>query len=151
MFKPEDMSKVLVVAPKDQIDAVVKKLYSLNLFHIEDYVEQEEEGYEGYRIGMPLPHGSDTSRELLKLRAVTNAIAVQADDVSPKERIASSRLKSLIEQDLPSVEGEVESLLNRRSRLDAEAKEIEQVIETLSPFANVAVDLDLLRGYDNLA
>ena len=62
MFKPEDMSKVLVVAPKDQIDAVVKKLYSLNLFHIEDYVEQEEEGYEGYRIGMPLPHGSDTSR-----------------------------------------------------------------------------------------
>ncbi|KQC10630.1 MAG: ATP synthase subunit I [Methanolinea sp. SDB] len=151
MFTPEDMSKVLVVAPKDQIEAVVKKLYSLNLFHIEDYVEQEEEGYEGYRIGMPLPHGSDTSRELLKLRAVTNAIAVQADDVSQKERIASSRLRSRIEQDLPSVEEEVESLLNRRSRLEAEAKEIEQVIETLSPFANVAVDLDLLRGYDNLA
>jgi len=151
MFTPEDMSKVLVVAPKDQIEAVVKKLYSLNLFHIEDYVEQEEEEYEGYKIGMPLPQGSDTSRDLLKLRAVTNAIAVQGDGVSPRGRIESSRLKSQIEQDLPSIEKEVEALLERRSKLEAEAKEIEQLIDSLEPFADVPVDLDLLRGYENLA
>jgi V/A-type H+-transporting ATPase subunit I len=151
MFTPEEMSKVLVVAPKNQIEAVVKKLYSLHLFHIEDYVEQEEEEYKGYKIGMPLPQASENSRELLKLRAVANAIAAQAEDARPKEIISSPRLKTQIEQDLPSIEEEVESLLDRRSKLEAEAKEIEQVIGTLEPFANVAVDLDLLRGYENLA
>ena len=151
MLTPEVMSKVLVVAPKDQLEAVVKKLYSLNLFHIEDYVEQEEEAYDGYKIGMPLPQGSDTSRDLLKLRAVTNAIAVRGEDVSLKGRIASSRLRTSIEEELPTIEEEVESLLSRRSKLEAEAKEIEQVIDSLEPFAEVAVDLDLLRGYESLA
>ena len=54
MFQPERMSRILVAGSKDQMDTIVRELYHQNAFHIEDFVEKEDEAYEGFRIGMPL-------------------------------------------------------------------------------------------------
>ncbi|HUU76026.1 MAG TPA: V-type ATP synthase subunit I [Methanoregulaceae archaeon] len=151
MFTPKEMRKVLVVAPKNHLESVIKELYFQNLFHIEEYVDKDEEEYTGFKIGMPLSKASASSTELLKLRAITNAIMVNEEDVFSQEKVSSAQLKSQIEQELPSIEEEVESLIGRRSRLETEAKDIEQIIDTLEPFADIAVDLDLLRGYETLA
>ena len=56
---------------------VIAELYRHNLFHIEEYVDAGAEGYEGFKIGTPLSGASEKSADLIKIRAITNTIAVQ--------------------------------------------------------------------------
>jgi V/A-type H+-transporting ATPase subunit I len=151
MLTPEQMSKVLIAAPKDVIEPVIRELYRKRLFHIQDFVEDDHDEYQGYRIGNPLSGAGETSKELLRLRSVTNAFSLRSEDIDPSEKIRESRLQERIEQELPAIEQEVEDLLSRRSTLENQQKEIEQKIDLLAPFTDLPVDLSLLRGYRTMA
>ena len=63
----------------------------------------------------------------------------------------TSEIRSLIERDLPAIEKETDGLTAMRSRLETEEKDLEQKIAALKPFAEIPVDLELLRGYESLA
>jgi V/A-type H+-transporting ATPase subunit I len=151
MLTPEQMSKVLIAAPKDLIDPVITELHRQRLFHVEDFVENDQDEYAGYRIGIPLEGAAETSKELLRLRSVTGAFSLRADDLDPKEKVRKSQLTAQIEQELPGIEDEVEALLSRRMALENHVKEIEQKIEALTPFSEMRTDLSLLHGYKTLA
>jgi V/A-type H+-transporting ATPase subunit I len=99
---------------------------------------------------VPLEGASQTSKELIRLRSVISAFSLRPEELSPKEKVRVSVLKERIEKDLPTLEGEVEALVNRRSALENQAKEIDQRIEALSPFAEVPVELSLLSGYQTI-
>ena len=75
MLTPEGMTRVLIAATKSQMEPVIREIYRQNLFHIEEFVEKDRKEYEGYRIGTPLPQANETSRELLRLRGITNAFS----------------------------------------------------------------------------
>jgi V/A-type H+-transporting ATPase subunit I len=147
MLTPEKMGKILIAAPRDVMGAVIAELHRQQLFHIEDFIEDQDEAYKGYRIGVPLEGASETSKDLIRLRSVINAFSLQPEEISPKELVRTSLLKERIEKDLPGIEDEVEVLVNRKSALENQAKEIEQAIEALTPFADVPIDLSLLSGY----
>jgi len=150
MLTPEQMSKVLIAAPKDMMDPVIAELHRQRLFHVEDFVENDQEEYAGYRIGIPLEGAGETSKELLRLRSVTGAFSLRADDLDPKGKVRKSQLMVQIEQELPGIEDEVEALLSRRMALENHVKEIEQKIEALTPFSEMRTDLSLLHGYRTL-
>ncbi len=147
MLKPEQMSRLLIVATRDQMGPVISELYRHNLFHIEDYVEAKAEGYEGFKIGTPLAGASEISGDLVKIRAIQNAIAVREDDLESVKKSTRTELKSRIEQELPALEHEVAELTGSRSRLEARVKEFEQKIAEIKPFMDIPVDLELYRGY----
>jgi len=147
MLKPRQMSRLLIAGSREQMAPVIADLYRHNLFHIEDYVDTGAEGYEGFKIGSPLPGASEKSADLIKIRAITNAISVQADDVEAKKTSPRLELKARIERELPLLEREVEDLTVRRSKLDTRVKECEQKILEISPFTNVPADMDLYHGY----
>ena len=84
MLKPKE-SGLLIAASRDQM-AGDSGVYHRHLFHIEEYVEAGAEGYEGFKIGTPLPGASEASSDLLKIRAIENAIAIRGDDVEPAAR-----------------------------------------------------------------
>jgi V/A-type H+-transporting ATPase subunit I len=151
MLKPEQMSRLLIVATRDQMGPVVAELYRHNLFHIEDYVEAKAEGYEGFKIGTPLAGASEVSGDLVKIRAIQNAISVRADDLESVNKCTRSELRSRIERELPILEREVEELTVRRSKLDARLKEFEQKVAEIKPFLDVPVDLELYRGYSGFS
>jgi len=151
MLKPEQMSRLLIVATRDQMGPVVTELYRHNLFHIEDYVEAKAEGYEGFKIGTPLAGASEVSGDLVKIRAIQNAISVRADDLDSANKCTRTELKSKIERELPILEREVEELTVRRSKLDVRVKAFEQKIAEIKPFVNIPVDLDLYRGYSGFS
>ncbi len=151
MFTPEGMTRVLIAATKSQMEPVIREIYRQNLFHIEEFVEKEKEEYEGYRIGTPLPQANETSRELLRLRGITNAFMIHDEEGEPEEKKKHAQLSGLIERELPTLEQEVEDLLGRRSRLDAQIKEYEQKIEGLKPFSGTPIELDLLRGFQTFS
>jgi len=150
MLTPEQMSKVLIAAPKDLMEPVITELHRQRLFHVEDFVENDQEEYAGYRIGNPLEGAGEISKELLRLRSVTGAFSLRADDLDPKEKVRKSELTAQIEQELPRIEDEVEALLSRRMALENHVKEIEQKIEALTPFSDMRTDLSLLHGYKTL-
>jgi V/A-type H+-transporting ATPase subunit I len=147
MLKPKQMSRLLIAASRDQMDPVVAELYRHHLFHIEDYVEAGAEGYEGFKIGTPLSGASEASGDLVKVRAIENAISVRGDEIEPIKTCNRSELRTRIERELPDIEREVEELTVRRSQLDTQVKEYEQKISEITPFVTIPIDLDLYRGY----
>jgi V/A-type H+-transporting ATPase subunit I len=149
MLKPEQMSRLLIVASKDQMAPVISELYRHHLFHIEDFVEAGAQGYEGFKIGTPLSGASEASGDLVKIRVIQNAFSIRSDDFEVKERQNQSALQGLIERELPAIEQEVEELTGKRSKLDTKVKEYEQKIAEISPFVGIPGDLDLYRGYSN--
>jgi V/A-type H+-transporting ATPase subunit I len=150
MLKPEQMSRLLIVASKDQMTPVITELYRHNLFHIEDYVESGAKGYEGFKIGTPLSGASEASGDLVKLRAIQNTFSIRSDDFEVKERQKQSGLQGQIERELPAIEQEVEELTVKRSKLETKIKEYEQKVAELTPFIGIPGDLDLYRGYSRL-
>ncbi len=147
MLKPKKMSRLLIAASRDQMAPVVAALYRHNLFHIEDYVDAGAEGYEGFKIGSPLSGASEKSADLIKVRAMANAIALNAEDVDAGPSCSLDELQVRIERELPLLEQEVEELTVRRSKLDTRVKELEQKIAEITPFLDVPVDLSLYHGY----
>ncbi|HDR74245.1 MAG TPA: V-type ATP synthase subunit I [Methanoculleus sp.] len=151
MFNTRPMSKLLVVASKDQLDGIVRELYRHHVFHIEDFVETEEEGYEGVKIGMPLPQASAVSTELLRIRAIVSAFGGAPSDVVPERKESVSALSARIDAELPQIEAEVSELIDRRNHLESAIRECETKISELEPFVPVQVDLSLLRGYEQFS
>ncbi len=147
MLKPKQMSRLLIAASRDQMVPVIAELYRRNLFHIEEFVDAGAEGYEGFKIGTPLPGASEKSADLIKIRAIANAISVRGDDIETAKHCSRAESRKRIEQELPVLEQEVENLTARRSKLDTQVKEYEQKIAEITPFVNVPADLDLYHGY----
>ena len=147
MLKPRQMSRLLIAGSRDQMAPVIAELYRHNLFHIEEYIDSGAEGYEGFKIGTPLSGAGEKSADLIKIRAITNAISLSADDVDKKPSCSMDELQTKIERELPLLEREVEELTVRRSKLDTREKELEQKITELTPFADIPVDLNLYHGY----
>jgi V/A-type H+-transporting ATPase subunit I len=150
MLKPEQMSRLLIVASKDQMTPVITELYRHNLFHIEDFVESGAKGYEGFKIGTPLSGATEASGDLVKIRAIQNTFSIRSDDFEVKERQKQSGLQGQIERELPAIEQEVEGLTVKRSKLETKIKEYEQKVAELTPFIGIPGDLDLYRGYSRL-
>ncbi|HUH79123.1 MAG TPA: V-type ATP synthase subunit I [Methanoregula sp.] len=147
MLAPERMSKLLIAASRDQLSTVIAELYRYHLFHIEEYIDQGAEEYEGFRIGTPLSGASEASVDLVKIRAIENAVAVNSADVEPASMTSKSAVREKIERDLPGLEREVENLTGKRSKIETRVKELEQKISEITPFLTVPFDMELLRGY----
>ncbi|WP_292424321.1 V-type ATP synthase subunit I [Methanoregula sp.] len=147
MFKPEQMSRLLIAASRDQMGPVVAELYRRKLFHVEEFVEAGSEGYEGFKIGTPLSGANEKSTDLIKVRAIENTVSVHADDIASVKTFKQAEIAAKIERELPALEREVEELTARRSQLDTHFKECEQKIAEITPFVAVPVDLDLYHGY----
>ncbi|AGB01387.1 V-type ATP synthase subunit I [Methanoregula formicica] len=147
MLKPKQMSRLFIAASRDQMTPVVAELYRHHLFHIEEYVEGGKAGYEGFKIGTPLPGASEVSVDLLKIRAIENAVSINADDMDPAQSGTRAELKARIERELPVLANEVEELTQKRGKFENRVKEFEQKIAEITPFADIAADLSVYRGY----
>jgi len=147
MLTPRQMSRLLIVASKDRMGPVVNELYRRHLFHIEEFVDRADPEYAGFKIGTPLSGATESSVDLVNVRAIENAFAIQSEDFETKVRPTQSDILGRIERELPAITHEVEDLTGKRTRLDATVKEYEQKIADLTPFTGVPLDLDLYYGY----
>ncbi len=150
MLAPERMSRLMVVASKEQMEPVISELYRNHVFHIEDFVDSGTEDYQGFHIGHPLSDASEISGQLLKLRAIENAFSIDREKIEATKS-EQAALRKRIEEELPSIETNVEGLMTRRSALDNSIKDCQQKIEALTPFLTLPVPLELLRSYDTMS
>jgi len=151
MLKPRQMSHLFITGSKKQMEPVIKELYHHNVFHIKEFVEQEMEGVEGLKIGMPLPGASDASSKLIKIRSIENALGIQSEDVILQKRVSVQELEQTIDTKLTSIGSEVEQLQANKSKCETEIKDLEQKINELKPFAAVPIPLEMFTAYRTIA
>ncbi|WP_440953529.1 V-type ATP synthase subunit I [Methanococcoides sp. FTZ1] len=144
MLKPKEMSRAVIVGHKDIMEETIEALYSCNLFHLEDYNEDDS----GLKLGRPFEKAGALSKKIVQLRSISSFLGVTSSD-SPKQK------ESAVYQDLDSkldkLDAEVTEKTEQRSELETRLKEIESLKKDLTPFSAIPIDLELYRDYENIA
>ncbi|MFW5919595.1 MAG: V-type ATP synthase subunit I [Halanaeroarchaeum sp.] len=142
MLRPERMSKVSVTGSKPVMDEVIEAIHDLNLVHLSDY----DGSWEGFEHGNPVEGAEEASQKLVTVRALKSLLDVDESDAGPRRIVTDEALETELER----VREEANELDDRRTDLQREIREIDERIETMVPFVDLGIDLDLLRGYDSL-
>jgi V/A-type H+-transporting ATPase subunit I len=142
MLRPERMSKVSVTGSKAVMDEVIEAIHDLNLVHLSDY----NGAWEGFENGTPVEGAEDASEKLVTVRSLQSLLDVDESDAGPRRIVTDEALETELER----VREEANELDDRRSDLQSEMRSIDERIETMAPFVDLGIDLDLLRGYDSL-
>jgi len=142
MLRPKEMSRVLVLGPRESLDEVVEALYREETLHILDFIEQDET----FAIGKPLERASSVSEDLVKLRSISSIL-----DVSEKGD------KEALEVD-PEMRNKIRALEINLSETDDSRKRTEELLSTLgaridhmTPFASLPLTLDMYRDYESVS
>lgn len=144
MLKPRQMSRALIVGHKDLLEETVEALHTINLFQIEDYVEDDS----GLKIGKPFGDAESFSKTLIKLRSIASFLEIK-DESAEKQKV--SILFDKLNPTLDVLDKEVSTKTEMKAGLEARVKEIESIKKDLLPFMHVPVDLNLYHGYESLA
>ena len=142
MLRPEQMSKVSVTGSKRVIDDVIEAIHGLNLLDLSDY----DGSWEGFEGGRSLEGAETINEQLVTVRALESTLGIEDDDAGHTRIIDSDELAA----ELPELRERINELDDRRSELDSKIRERNEEIETVAPFADLGLDLDLLSGYDSL-
>ncbi len=141
-LRPERMSKVSVVGSKRVIDDVVEATYEHHSLHVTDY----DDRYEGFSPGESLSGAESVNERLVTVRALGSILDVEGDELDRAGSLDDGELTV----ELEALRDRVNELDDRRDDLRAEIRDREEEIERMEPFAELGIELDLLRGYDSL-
>jgi len=142
MLRPERMSKVSVTGSKRVIDDVIEAAYAHHSLHVTEY----DERYEGFAPGESLDGAEAVNERLVTVRSLESVLDVEGDEVDAARAIDDEEL----ERELADVRERVNALNDRQDELRAEIRDRAEEIDRMEPFADLGIDLDLLRGYDSL-
>ncbi|WP_435075164.1 V-type ATP synthase subunit I [Halorubrum sp. HHNYT27] len=136
------MSKVSVTGSKRVIDDVIEAAYDTHSLHVTDY----DERYEGFAPGESLEGAETVNERLVTVRSLESVLDVEGDEVDAARALDDE----VLERELADVRESVNELDDRRDELRAEIRDREEEIDRMEPFADLGIELDLLRGYDSL-
>ncbi|MFP4654334.1 MAG: V-type ATP synthase subunit I [Methanohalobium sp.] len=144
MLEPKPMSRVIVAGHKNIMQDTIEALHSLNVYHIEDYNEEEP----GLEIGNPFESAEDVSKKLVKIRSLSNYLGVKGNG---NVREDSDKVWNNLDDRLNELDNKVSEKTKEKSELDGKLKDIENLKKDLLPLSNIPLDLDLYRGYENIS
>ncbi|MBN2110973.1 MAG: V-type ATP synthase subunit I, partial [Methanosarcinaceae archaeon] len=144
MFRAKQMTRAVIVGHRNILEETVDALHKANLFQIEDFIEDGSD----LKIGKPFENNSEISKKLIKIRSIGSLLGVR--DTESAKQVSDSVLAEL-DNRLNALDAEVSAIAEKKSELEAELKETGSLKKELMPFVNIDLDLDLYRGYENLA
>ncbi|MFC6615374.1 V-type ATP synthase subunit I [Halopenitus salinus] len=136
------MSKVSVTGSKRVIDEVIETAYEHHSLHVTDY----EGDFQGFDPGSSLEGAEDVNERLVTVRSLESILEVDDGDAGPTGVLDDEEL----EAELETVRERVNDLTDERDDLRDRIREIDDEIDRIEPFADLGIELDLLRGYDSL-
>ncbi len=143
MLKPTKMTRVVIAGTKDIMETTISTLHRLNVLHITDYKEENED----FKIGRPLKPASKLSEHLLSLRAISSQLAVAEQAVVKK---SSKELASQFDEKLIALQKEVSSRFDELRIIEFQMKEKEDLISAIKPFFGLPLSLDAYHGYETI-
>ncbi|MWV65973.1 V-type ATP synthase subunit I [Halorubrum sp. JWXQ-INN 858] len=136
------MSKVSVTGSKRVIDEVIEATYDHHSLHVTDY----DDRYEGFERGTSLSGAEDVNERLVTVRSLESILDVEGDEIDAAGALDDEDLEAR----LADVREDVNELNEERDELRAAVRNRQEEIDRMGPFAELGIDLDLLRGYDSL-
>jgi len=143
MLRPEQMSRVSVTGSRRVMDNVVETVHGLDLLHVTEY----DGAWEGFEPGDPVEGADEAAEKLVTVRSLQSILDVTEEDAGQSKFVDDEA----IDDELEEIRQDVNELDDRRGELEAELRDVEDDIDTMEPFVDLGIDLDLLRGYETLA
>jgi len=143
MLRPEQMSRVSVTGSRRVMDDVIETVHGLDLLHVTEY----DGAWEGFEPGDPVEGADEAAEKLVTVRSLQSILDVTEEDAGPVQLVDDEA----VDEELEEIRQDVNELDDRRGELEAELRDVEDDIDTMEPFVDLGIDLDLLRGYETLA
>lgn len=143
MSRPKRMTKAVIVGHKSVLKATVDALHDSNLFHIEDFIEDES----GFKISKPFQNAEEVSKKLVKIRSISNFLGIEPKQ--PAVQKADSVMREL-DTKLNQLDRAISEKSEMISKCETDLKDLEAQKRDLLPFLSINLDFDYYRGYENL-
>ena len=144
MSRPKRMTKAVIVGHKSVLKATVDALHDSNLFHIEDFIEDES----GFKISKPFQNAEEVSKKLVKIRSISNFLGIEPKQPAVQQK-ADSVLREL-DTKLNQLDRAISEKSEMISKCETDLKDLEIQKRDLLPFLSINLDFDYYRGYENL-
>ena len=135
------MTRALIVGPRDDLEAIVEKLYALKVLHIVDHKEGEED----LAIGKPLETAAEASEVLVKLRSIASVLQVKESEAEGVEPIIGDVRQKILALELNISEEDA-----AKKKTQALIGDLQQKIDAITPLAQLPLSLEDYRGYETL-
>jgi len=143
MSRPKEMTRAVIVGHKSILKQTIDSLHDTNLFHIEDFVEDES----GFKISKPLKNAEEVSKKLVKIRSIANYLGIVNKE--PVVQKTDSVLRDL-DSKLDELDKAIASKTEAIAQLDNELKDLDSQKRELMPYLAINLDFDDYRGYESL-
>lgn len=145
MLKPIEMSRVIIISTKDNIEKTTEILHQLNVLHIVDFTEEDEL----FKIDKPLQKSKSLSEYLLKLRAMEKMLGIKEEDI--KERTSIQKIEDEIQQVIFYFEQNIAGKGDIKAKIEKSIKEIDAKKRELEPLSSLKIKLEEYKNYENIA
>ena len=148
MSRPKEMTRAVIVGHKSILKETIDALHDINLFHIEDFVEDES----GFKISKPFKNAEEVSKKLVKIRSIANYLGIESKKpVVQKSDAVLRELDSKLNELDRTISAKTESI----SQLENELKDLDSQknrFDKINEQRNLSIDLDFdyFRGYESL-
>ncbi|MDD3041666.1 MAG: V-type ATP synthase subunit I [Methanosarcinaceae archaeon] len=143
MSRPKEMTRAVIVGHKSIMKETINALHDSNLFHIEDFVEDDS----GFKIDKPFENAEDVSKKLVKIRSISSFLGIdKKESVVQKSDSVLRELDSKLDELDRSISAKTEATI----KLENDLKELESQKKDLLPFMSINLNFDYYRGYENL-
>jgi V/A-type H+-transporting ATPase subunit I len=143
MSRPKEMTRAVIVGHKSILKETIDTLHDSNLFHIEDFIEDES----GFKISKPFKNAEEASKKLVKIRSIANYLGIESK--KPVVQKSDSVLRNL-DSKLNELDRTISAKTELISQLENELKDLDSQKREILPYLSINLDFDYYRGYENL-
>lgn len=145
MFRPVQMSRVVVAGSKNVIEPVIENLHEQNLLHIVNY----SGGDNAFAMGKSLERAHEISEQLIKLRSIERYLGITGK--IPDREFTESEVVSQMSDILDVIGADVVTTYERIAEIENDVKVKQDQISAMKPLSALPIPLELLSGYESLA
>ncbi len=143
MSRPKEMTRAVIVGHKSILKETIDALHDINLFHIEDFVEDES----GFKISKPFKNAEDVSKKLVKIRSIANYLGIESK--KPVVQKTDAVLREL-DSKLNELDRAISAKTETISQLENELKDMDSQKREILPYLSINLDFEYYRGYESL-
>jgi V/A-type H+-transporting ATPase subunit I len=145
MFKPQEMSKVIIAGTKDYMKAAIDVLHAHDVVHITEFAEESED----LKIGKPFPEATKLSEQAVSLRSIANYLNIKGKEgVSTKYTVAS--IEATFSEKIERLNFKVSQITHKISDLDSQIKDFTDKKKLLDPIKGFDIPVEMYRGYESI-
>ena len=148
MFKPQEMTRTLLLGAKQDLEHTIELLHSLDIVHIIDFKAPDAD--QTLHLGAPTIKASRVSQHLLKVRSSAQLLQLNTENQKMSQKHSEKQVQQDIALKIQDMEQNIQSLMEAKTRLEEHFRKLDERIRQLEPFASMDIPLEDYQGYGHL-